>query len=112
MAQSETIFYPMDDIRTAAAKILVKSDLALQSHEAAWSKIQSYVESFPGFMQGPIMDVISPYERRLRASYQWQKDFASTLFDVVNEMEATDNDVANSFKSIPDNHPRGFRRFV
>ncbi len=97
MVPNDTIFYPTDDIRAASAKISSKANLALESHHTAWARIQRYVESFPGFMQGPIMDVLSRYERRLSASYQWQIDFAQTLGVVANAIDTNEQDIASGF---------------
>ncbi|MBA2285158.1 MAG: hypothetical protein H0W02_06735 [Ktedonobacteraceae bacterium] len=105
---SGAIFYPLDRMREAAAKILVNAGEAQQSHNAAWAKVQSYVQSFPGFMQGPIMTVLSRYDARLRASYQWQLDFANTLFDAADAMDTTDNNIADSFNPGGFGHNRAF----
>jgi hypothetical protein len=81
---------------------MVDAGTAMMEHDAKWARIQSFIASFPGFMQGTIMGVLSPYAQRLRDSYQWQIDFANTLLDAANMADTTNQDVANSFK------PRGF----
>jgi hypothetical protein len=86
-------------------QMITNANSALAQHNAAWAQVQSYVQSFPGFMQGPFMAVLTPYERRLRASYHWQIDCANTLLSGVGQMQQTDTAVSNRFKA------RGFGRF-
>ncbi|GCE10535.1 hypothetical protein [Tengunoibacter tsumagoiensis] len=100
--QSDVVSYPLDDMRQAAAKILVDADLALTKHNTQWYSIKKFVERFPGFMQGTIFNVLNPYEKRLRDSYQWQMDFATALFDTADQMENTDQTVSDNFQ------PTGF----
>lgn len=97
--------YPTARITETANQMITNANHALSQHNAAWAQVQSYVQSFPGFMQGPLMAVLTPYERRIRASYQWQIDCANTLLSGVGQMQQTDINVSNTFKA------RGFGHF-
>jgi hypothetical protein len=87
-----------------ASQMITNANNALDRHTTTWAKVQAYVHTFPGFMQGPVLAVLTPYEHRLRASYQWQLDCAYTLIASVNNMQTTDDGVSTAFT------PRGFGR--
>jgi hypothetical protein len=97
-SSGQTVNYPIDRMRETAGNILSNANKSLAEHEATWAKVQRYIERFPGFMQGPVRTLFSLYEARLRASYQWQMDFAKTLADSADMAETTETDIANSFK--------------
>src|SRR5215469_603142 len=89
--------YPLTRMLETASQIITNATNSLAEHDSAWKKVEAYVQTFPGFMQGAVMTVLVPYANRLRASYQWQLDLATTLIDGVTTMEGADSDVANSF---------------
>lgn len=95
---SQTINYPVDRMRETAGNILSNANNSLAQHETVWANVQRYIESFPGFMQGPVRTLFSIYEARLRQSYEWQMDFAKTLADSADMVETTETGIANSFK--------------
>jgi len=100
-SSGESIVYPIEHMRQTAAKILAKASYAQEQHDTIWGQIQSYVlNAFEPDMQGPVMDLLQPYAARLRASYNWQIDLASSLFAAVNLMESTDSDVAQAFTPL------------
>ncbi len=101
---SGSMSYPSGRILETANKIITNAHASLEQHDAAWAQVQAYVQTFPGFMQGPVMAVLVPYERRLRASYQWRLDCANTLMNGSNQMQQTDATVARGFT------PQGFGR--
>jgi hypothetical protein len=101
---SAQMSYPAARITETANQMITNANHSLEQHNTAWAQIQSYVQSFPGFMQGPIMAVLTPYERRVRASYQWQLDCAHTLLSGLGHMQQTDTTASNNFKA------RGFGR--
>ena len=96
--------YPLARMLETASQIITNANNSLTEHDSAWKKVEAYVQTFPGFMQGAVMAMLVPYANRLRASYQWQLDLATTLIDGVTSMEGADSDVANSFT------PQGFGR--
>jgi len=87
-----------------ASQIITNATNSLAEHDSAWKKVEAYVQTFPGFMQGAVMAMLVPYANRLRASYQWQLDLATALIDGVTAMQGTDSNVASSFT------PQGFGR--
>lgn len=89
--------YPLGRMHEIASQIISNANASIAEHDAAWNKVQVYVQTFPGFMQGALMAVLSPYEHRLRASYEWQIAAANTLIQGANSMEQTDNVVSQSF---------------
>ena len=89
--------YPSGRITETAQQMTTNANKALEQHNAAWAQVQAFVQTFPGFMQGPVMAVLNPYERRLRASYQWQLDCANTLTHGSQQMQHTDTAVARGF---------------
>ncbi len=95
------INYPCETMCTAAIKIMVDADLALSAHETNWAKIQAFVQTFPDFMQSTALEVLNPYEKRLRDSYQWQKDFGSALQAAAGTMQTSDKDISYGFQYTP-----------
>ncbi len=101
---SSRMSYPSERILETANKMIANANTSVEQHNAAWAQVQAYVQTFPGFMQGPVRAVLAPYERRLRASYQWQLDCANTLINGSNQMQQTDARIAQGFT------PQGFGR--
>jgi len=89
--------YPSGRIIETAQQMTTNANKSFEQHNAAWAQIQAFVQTFPGFMQGPVMAVLAPYERRLRASYQWQLDCANTLTNGSQQMQQTDTAIARGF---------------
>ncbi len=96
-SSSESMSYPSGRIIETANQMLTNAHNSLDQHNAAWAQVQGFIHSFPGFMQGPVMAVFAPYERRLRASYQWQLDCANALINGADQMQQTDAAVAQGF---------------
>lgn len=113
---SDEVVYPIDLLREAAAKILVNATLALEQHDLTWRMVQAYInESGPRAfnfwspnqnqldaqinVQPYLEKLLTPHAQRLRASYEWQIKLASTLFEAIDSVEGTDNDVAQSFQT-------------
>ncbi|MBV9615284.1 MAG: hypothetical protein JO031_07510, partial [Ktedonobacteraceae bacterium] len=69
--------YPIDQLREVAARILVQADQALQQHNATWSNIQVWLNENDEY--GYMASVLNPHEKRMRDSYNWQMQLASTL---------------------------------
>ena len=85
-------------MRETAAKILVKASEAQSQHDITWQQLQSYVyQNFDPTMQSTILDCLKPYADRLRATYNWQIDFASALFTAVDAITSVDTQAAQSF---------------
>lgn len=97
MSDGNTISYPPDAMRTTAGKIRNNATTALNNHESYWSLIQTCISPLPGFMQSALNAVLNPHNERLRASFQWQMDYADLLEKAAGEMEAQDNTTKRSF---------------
>ena len=114
---NEDMSYPIDLLRETAAKILANASLALDEHNRNWSAVQAYINSNgprPFNFWSPaqsqydtefdvrsyLENVLAPHAQRLQASYQWQIQFASTLFAAIDAVEGADNDVAQSFRPV------------
>ncbi|SRR5579883_1715209 len=93
----EQIQYPIDLMCSVASKVLAETSLALDQYDAHWKQVQTYLHTLPGVLQGPFKDLLTQHEQRLRASYQWQIDFASALFSAIDAIEGTDEDVSQQF---------------
>jgi hypothetical protein len=94
----DQIVYPIDSMREAAAQILAKASYAQSQHDTTWQQIQNYVyQNFDPQMQSAVLDCLKPYADRLRATYDWQIDFASALFTTVDAITSVDDQAAQSF---------------
>ncbi|MDQ2905704.1 MAG: hypothetical protein M3Y81_19430 [Chloroflexota bacterium] len=91
--------FPVERMRKAAGDIVSNANSSLAQHEATWRRVQGYIDSFPGFMQGPVRAVLSGYDRRLRESYQWQIDYATSLAQGADAAGITDADMAQAFNT-------------
>jgi hypothetical protein len=87
-------------MRNTAGNILTNALKAQTQHEQSWTRIQNYISSFPGFMQGPVRALLETYEKRVRASYQWQIDTATALARGADIAEATDNGIALTYNDL------------
>jgi hypothetical protein len=99
-ASSGTMNFPTERMRTTAGKMMSNANHALMQHEQHWSRVSAFVDRFPGFMQGPVWAVLKPYESRLRASFQWQMDFARTLAQSAEALDDVEKDIADYFKDF------------
>lgn len=99
-SSSTSINYPVGKMHTTANNMMSNAKKGLAQHEATWTKVQAYINNVPGILQGPIHAVLSAYEQHLRASYQWQMDYAQTLSNSATAMEDGDVHVANTFKGF------------
>ncbi len=103
----DQIVYPVDSMRETAAKILTKASFAQAQHDIAWQQTQSYVQqNFDARMVGTILDCLKPYADRLRATYDWQIDFASALFTAVDAITSVEHQAAQSFTPHGPGHYR------
>lgn len=99
---SDLIVYPVDHMRETAAKVLVNASNAQSHHDAVWQQIQSHVyRNFDPTMQETVIACLKPYADRLRASYDWQLNFASALFDAVDAISTTEGNVTQSLTPGP-----------
>ena len=89
--------FPVGRMLETASQMMANANQSLAEHEQAWTRIQNYIDSFPGFMQGPVRAVLEAYEKRVRASYQWQIDCATSLAMQAEAAETTDTNIAQSF---------------
>jgi hypothetical protein len=96
-ASSEKMVYPIDLLRQVAAKILVDADMALQQHQTLWKGVQGFL--YEHDVNGKMAAVLEPHEKRMRDSYNWQMQLASTLFAAIDAVTTTDQDAANLFKN-------------
>ncbi|HEU5374602.1 MAG TPA: hypothetical protein VFV38_04110 [Ktedonobacteraceae bacterium] len=97
-SSSETIVYPVDHMRETAAKLLAQAGIAQSQHNIAWQKIQNTIyQDFDKVWQETLMSCLKPYVARLQASYDWQINLASALFDAVDAIEGTDDTTGQSF---------------
>lgn len=89
---SDLVVYPLDHIRDTAAKILAQAGEAQAQHDQIWQHIQDFITSdIAKNWQVPLMDCLNPYAARLRATYDWQINLASALFDLLDAIEGTEN---------------------
>jgi hypothetical protein len=91
----ESILYPIDLMRQVAAKLLVQADVAQQEHDRIYAQVQSFLEA--NDVDGTMAAVVKPHAQRMRDSYEWQIQLASTLFDAIDAMENTDQNVSQRF---------------
>ena len=89
--------FPVSRMLEAASQMIANANQSLAEHEQAWNRIQNYIATFPGFMQGPVRAVLEAYEKRVRASYQWQIDYATSLVTQAEAAQTTDTNIAQSF---------------
>ncbi len=97
------IVYPVDLLREVAAKIVVDADLALQQHQTLWKQIEAFLHDHDD--DGKMAAVLNPYEKRMRDSYNWQMDLATSIFSAIDMVTSTDDTVGDNF--TPHGHGRG-----
>lgn len=98
---SEQIVYPVDHLRETAAKILAQASEAQQQHDAALQAIQAYFynpDNCDPLVAEIMYGALLPYANRMRASYDWQMDLATALFNVVDAITEHENRADQSFK--------------
>ncbi len=98
---SGLIVYPVDHLRETAAKILVQASEAQQQHDAAMQALRAYFynpDNCDPLVAELIFGVLLPYADRQRASYDWQMNMATSLFNVVDALTEHENRVEQSFK--------------
>src|SRR5215472_3600335 len=93
------IVYPVDRLRQAAAQLLVSADNALQQHNQTWSQIQQWLHDNDD--KGYMASVLNPHEKRMRDSYNWQMQLASTLFDAIDQINNNEDNTAQDFHRGP-----------
>ncbi len=95
---SDLIVYPIDHMRETAAKLLAQAGDSQAQHDALWQQIQDYVEQDfdPGWRES-MRECLTPYVARLQASYDWQLNLASALFDAIDAIEGNENTTSQSF---------------
>ncbi len=62
--------------------------------------INPVIFAFPSFavnVQDYLKNVLEPHEQRLRATYDWQEQFAQALFDLVDQIEQTERNIQAGF---------------
>ena len=100
-SDSGLLSYPVDYMRTTAAKILVRAQKAMDDHDKAWNEVVTYCETTPSdFGVHVIRAVLQPHATRLRQSYEWQLALAQSLFDALDSIEGTDDSISQSFNSF------------
>lgn len=99
--------FPTRRMIDTAKNMIANANNALYEHELAWAHIQRYIDSFPSFMQQPVRAVLSAYEQRVRASYQWQIDAANALAAGAGSASETDTQIAASFTGYEGNLDTG-----
>ncbi len=83
----QALKYDTNAMREAASRISTSANAALTSHETTWHQILASVQRLPGFLQGPIMAILTPHDQRFRSAYQWQLDTASWLLSKAEQIE-------------------------
>ena len=100
-SNSDLLSYPVDYMRTTAAKILVRAQQALDDHDKAWSSVLNYCETTPSdFGVHVVRAVLQPHAQRLRQSYEWQLALAQSLFDAIDSVEGTDVSIQDMFNNF------------
>lgn len=94
----EQVVYPLDHMREVAAKILVQASDAQAQHDQQWQQIQTYIthDFDPGWGH-TVLACVQPYAQRVRATYDWQINLASALFDAIDAIEGNENGTTQSF---------------
>jgi hypothetical protein len=103
---SDHIQYPLDQMREVAATILAQADYDQFQHDQAWQQVVALIQNrFDPTLHEALFSLLKPYADRLRSSYDWQIDLATGLFNAVDLMDTSDQDIATSFTPKgSDNH--------
>ncbi len=69
-SHSDTIIYPTEHILQVAARIAAQAGDRQNELDATWNEIQTWIhETFDKHWQQPLLDILTPYVKRLRASF-------------------------------------------
>lgn len=99
------VVYPIDHMREIAAKILIQAGEFQGQHELTWTAIQNFLyDELDKRWQPILLECLQPYAERLKASFDWQIDLASALYDAADAIEGTDTSTAQSF--VPRHGPQ------
>ncbi len=102
---SDKIVYPTEHMREVAAKILAKASDRQSTLNTTWNEIQRWIhETVDKHWQQPMLDVLTPYVKRLSASFDWQCDLAGHIFDIVDKIEGNENNTKQTF-TLPGHAP-------
>lgn len=92
------IVYPVDHMREVAGKILAQVGDFQAQHDLTWQQIRTFIhEDLDKTWQTVLLDCLKPYTDRLQASFDWQINLASALFDAADAIEGTDNANVQAF---------------
>lgn len=95
---SDAIVYPTEHMTQVAARIIAQASSRQSTLDTTWNEIQNWIhETFDRHWQQPLLDMLTPYVNRLRASFDWQYNLASSIFDMVDAIEGTENTISQSF---------------
>ena len=101
----DRMVYPIDHMREVAARILAQADSARFQHDEAWQQIMTFIQNnFDPSLHEAVTGLLQPYANRLRATYEWQMDLASALFEAVDLIDTTEQNIAGSFTTQDTRH--------
>lgn len=129
-----TIRYQTDVIRQVAGQIIARVSLTQETHTTTWNSIQTYLDGDtkwqalpPSLSQGHIQtlngsmpdvyyylrNVLEPHVKRLQASFDLQLQVAQALFDLADQIDEAEQEIANGFRpsetpSTPPGKGHGF----
>lgn len=121
---SDTIAYPIDLLRTVAAKILLNATNAQTAHNHLWSSVQQFLNEGPGTSSPSIggytdteqlnvryylNNVLEPHQQRIQDSYTYQIKIAQALFDMADQVEGVEERIKASFGQGTPTPPRPTR---
>jgi hypothetical protein len=101
---SELICYPVDLMHSVASQILTDANNALTQLDSDWKKAQTYIDTLPFVLQGSFYDLLDKHQKRLRASYQWQIDFANALSRTADIAADNNDHIAHGFQASLQQH--------
>ncbi|GCE10678.1 hypothetical protein [Tengunoibacter tsumagoiensis] len=96
---AELMSYDPTAMRTAAKQIQDHVHQAQLSYEKTWRTTETFINSFPGFMQPFVRNIFNPHDTHYRNSHQWQLDFADRLIRAASAIEAADTQAANTLNN-------------
>lgn len=95
---SEQLVYPTEHMREVAAKILAQASDRQSNLNTLWNQIQHWIYgTVDKHWQQPMLDVLTPYVKRLSATFDWQCDLAGNIFTIIDKIEGNENNTAQSF---------------
>lgn len=95
-SSSETLNYPIDLLTQVAARILGDATAALEQHQTLWRQVQEFLRE--NDVDGKMEAVLRPHEQRMRDSYNWQMQLASSLFSAIDAITENEDTLAKSFQ--------------